>query len=1023
MPAAIPWGENELEKLASSSDSRIFLVQEKIPVVLQPFHLQDLKSAVRDLLNASIDSYHKSLNGIILSYKHLKVISKSASVAAETSGVVITIQADFFVFRPDVGNVLKGVVNKISKDHVGVLLYHRFNISCPRPSSESRSSKWLGNQVSMHQEVTLKVKEANFSGTLPFLKGKLLSVGSIIATNAEEDKKSKKKKKDKAGDESVVVEPQSSLATSTTKAGKHKLDETEGIVESKSKKSKKDSMHREHFTQSVSEHSNAVGSTSELQVPKKKKRVSIGTEEHDFIPKLPLDFSQLPEDLPPPNADSTHFDVAKNLSSLNKSEKKKRKKEINIGLSDIREESSEVTKSSLNMHSSLENDSKSQHAPEEKAKKKKEKKEKKQKSEPSSLPQAAVSEVLSPKKLIAQFPLPVSSLSQVEARDISDPPRKKKIKQQEPDFDLKKEDKKTNIVTNKSVTVDQANLSASPTPKKKKSKNLESDAQITEPLPIKEKKPKKDKKVDLSVPSHSQENKTKVGKAEEESQALSQSKKRDFETFTEASPSKKSKKKQGKEVPDVSDSDSDATIPPGQRIMHKSPVKTHPTDSPERGLSYFPPRAGLDPDLGPMRGARRTPLLFGHLDKKVLAPDMSPVKSSPSKKVTKYDSDSDTPKKVVISTSVRRKKSDSDDSDGHRPAANSPQKHKRAEESSDESDSDTAVKSKLLQSMGVMQSPLKTAKPHLKQDSSDSESDGSINEPQVNVSKFDKSFSQDNPKNIKKSNKPILANQSQGSPKQNEIKVSKPKLIKGQPSSAQAAEIVNGGDSDDSDLEMMKNAIALLEQEQRLGIKRKKRATPKKKNVKETTPVSMSMPLPTPSKQKNSKEKVQAGASNSLVNSTAAPSKKTEKLQKPLSNNSIYSVSAKASQISKKIEVVKKKTSDSDSDSGPDDRNTSDFLANMRIERQAAEAEKIAKSTKSVAKSKKHAADGESAHPNSQNSKSKKLKEGHSKESTQKESKDVKKPKSKGKKKTTDDEISDVMQRLLREAKKNVGLA
>lgn len=60
MPAALPWEEGELQTLVSNPESRIFLDQKRIPVVLQPFHLQDLKSAVRDLLNASVDNYDKS---------------------------------------------------------------------------------------------------------------------------------------------------------------------------------------------------------------------------------------------------------------------------------------------------------------------------------------------------------------------------------------------------------------------------------------------------------------------------------------------------------------------------------------------------------------------------------------------------------------------------------------------------------------------------------------------------------------------------------------------------------------------------------------------------------------------------------------------------------------------------------------------------------------------------------------------------------------------------------------------------
>lgn len=60
---------------------------------------------------------------------------------------------------------------------MGVLVYHRYNVSCPRPRSDERSERWLGNNVAMHQEVTIKLKEKNFSGKLPFFKGKIVAVG------------------------------------------------------------------------------------------------------------------------------------------------------------------------------------------------------------------------------------------------------------------------------------------------------------------------------------------------------------------------------------------------------------------------------------------------------------------------------------------------------------------------------------------------------------------------------------------------------------------------------------------------------------------------------------------------------------------------------------------------------------------------------------------------------------------------------------------------------------------------------
>lgn len=1045
MPAHLPWGEDELQKLIALAESRVFRDQRKIPVVLQPIHLHDLKSAVRDLLNESVNSYDKALDGILLSYKHLKVLSKSASVSAETSGVVLEIQADFFVFRPEIGCILNGVVNKISKDHVGVLVYNRFNVSCPRPSSESRSEKWLGNYVVMHQEVTFKLKDKNFSGRLPFFKGKLISIGEITHTVNETDKLGKKKKKEVAQTLNAS-EPADAVSTLVSRNRKHKLEKFEFNDASQSKRPKKNSV-------GSSVQANVFDSVANTPVPieaseskkmkvsalcnyekstinpmqddstsskkkKKKIKISVGcTEGNDYIPRLSLDVSQLPEHLPPPNADSTHFDLAKNDPNvLSKSEKKKRSKETHSAMSTIQEESAGTQK---NLSKLISQSMKGQESQEEKVKKKKGKKSGKE------LINHDLSQVLfdnrkinlksseNEKKYLVSQPEPPSTLQSTRVEQIYSQKKKKQkshesiLGQDLSKHNLKRDDSVSNelqdVAQKKKQKTPEA-LEAAHTKEKKAKKNKAFNVLPSTELSMKEIQPGHHKISILMSP--------KVPSAEcLNVQRTTQSKKtlKIAEELFSPLKHKKDKVKELQEKPGT-DADSDDTIPPGQKLARKSdgsPTKRASFGSTSFGKSpgigfLAPSSSTTDFDLGTQKGGRHVPIFIGNLEGKKVPPPESPMKS-PEKRARKHESDSDAPqpKRVVISSSVRNQSSDSESDYGNEQSTSAKFNLPNVGQHSSESDSDTAVKSKLLQSMGVMQSPLKTAKPFLKQNSSDSESEGSVDgDRKHNIvsrpisktnsklsSKIKASFASEiksPPKKASKQSKSQILQKSNVS--QGTKSISSPRKVMPAPHAAES--------DSDSDLEVMKNALLQLEHERLLS-------------------------KPRSGKQKQAKVGMNKGS-----------------IKKSPNSRSKSSVTSCKQTVPKNISSIS-----NDSDSGPDDRNTTALIEEMRQMRAIAEKNKKRKPQEKQVKvphdvgpaanaksgKKKDEAKGKKPELKEKKSETEKIKNKGSKEDTNKQigkKEQPSDPKPKGKKKaSTDEEISDVMQRLIREARLNIGLA
>lgn len=81
------------------------------------------------------------------------------------------IQADFYIFKPEIDKVLNGVVNKYSPRHVGVLIYNTFNVSIPKPKSDDN---WLGELVNIGQEVVLRINCINYEARLPYITAELM---------------------------------------------------------------------------------------------------------------------------------------------------------------------------------------------------------------------------------------------------------------------------------------------------------------------------------------------------------------------------------------------------------------------------------------------------------------------------------------------------------------------------------------------------------------------------------------------------------------------------------------------------------------------------------------------------------------------------------------------------------------------------------------------------------------------------------------------------------------------------------
>ncbi|XP_049869441.1 DNA-directed RNA polymerase I subunit RPA43 [Pectinophora gossypiella] len=172
MSTIIKFDLKELRKLANDKASCI--VEKKVTqnLALQPWCLGNLKESLKNLLDYKIGKFDKEFNGILLSYKNLRVLQNVGTIRNDNADIHFQVQADYFIFQPYVGATLKGVVNKKSSTHLGILVHRVFNVVIPRPT-EQPGNKWIGTTIQEGQEVVFQIVVLDLFGALPYIRGEL----------------------------------------------------------------------------------------------------------------------------------------------------------------------------------------------------------------------------------------------------------------------------------------------------------------------------------------------------------------------------------------------------------------------------------------------------------------------------------------------------------------------------------------------------------------------------------------------------------------------------------------------------------------------------------------------------------------------------------------------------------------------------------------------------------------------------------------------------------------------------------
>ena len=162
----------ELERLAVQPFTCFHKVRQALHVTLHPRYLNNLELGLLDYFNKQINRWHPKLNGILANYGKLKLKSPHGMLLNEEAHIHLDVVSDFWVFRPEIGSILQGIVTKTSQKHVACLVHGVFNVPCYHPNNLG-STPWWGINAQIGKPVRFKVVKMDVSQKIPFILGEL----------------------------------------------------------------------------------------------------------------------------------------------------------------------------------------------------------------------------------------------------------------------------------------------------------------------------------------------------------------------------------------------------------------------------------------------------------------------------------------------------------------------------------------------------------------------------------------------------------------------------------------------------------------------------------------------------------------------------------------------------------------------------------------------------------------------------------------------------------------------------------
>eukprot|EP00062_Callorhinchus_milii_P014351 gi/632963443/ref/XP_007897888.1/ PREDICTED: DNA-directed RNA polymerase I subunit RPA43 [Callorhinchus milii] len=234
--AAAPLSFAQARALLHSPYSCLVLDTRRRHLALSPMYLQRKRTGIERQLRTELLRFSESFQGVPIAYDEVKLVGELGSIYDEQGYIHVNIEANFVIFKPEKGQKLVGVVNKVAPSHLGCVVHGCFNASIPKPYHENGT--WPGFEVKVGNNLQFEVVhlDADVVGVL-CIRGKLDPNSVQAEYNVESEK---------------TLENNSN-ETPLENGNNHTADQTPGKKKKKKKKKHKRKNDEEFSTQDTPE--------------------------------------------------------------------------------------------------------------------------------------------------------------------------------------------------------------------------------------------------------------------------------------------------------------------------------------------------------------------------------------------------------------------------------------------------------------------------------------------------------------------------------------------------------------------------------------------------------------------------------------------------------------------------------------------------------------------------------------------------------------------------------------------------
>lgn len=175
----VKYTKQELDRYVRDKNSCITLINHEMHIGFPPWGFANFQDTLTNIISRDkIGKYDAKLDGIVLEVRNIKVFGTAYPVHDDDPVNHINIKANFYVFQPRIGAIIKGIVKHISHGHVAVIIYRVFNVSIRFNRNAVRDS------LKINQQISFRIKKFDLHGAMPYIEGELIETKDSIKTEA-----------------------------------------------------------------------------------------------------------------------------------------------------------------------------------------------------------------------------------------------------------------------------------------------------------------------------------------------------------------------------------------------------------------------------------------------------------------------------------------------------------------------------------------------------------------------------------------------------------------------------------------------------------------------------------------------------------------------------------------------------------------------------------------------------------------------------------------------------------------------